>query len=311
MADDASTKKQINEWLRKPFVAYQAHVEKQGRLFQMFNAYITERGGWVTSPPNQKGWVRFEAPSLSEIPIRLREKNIPLAYVGEGTRIVSSNVAMPVTIFETKLGWAMARVSAWDDPRDERPKPTLPAFRLPDIDAENERREAAARIVEIRTVRQGAEAWASLSKAASYDAWLLIGRACLVGRKIALARSGANRAIGNVYSRAFHAWAKEVGGFAGLTASTRSDAITLAENESAITAWRNGLPRRQRQRLINPQSVVSRWRAATQADGRSAQDLRRDALAGWRKFVSCLEMMPSADAGELWEMAYTQAAAHM
>jgi hypothetical protein len=104
MADDASTKKQINEWLRKPFVAYQAHVEKQRRLFQMFNAYITERGGWVTSPPNQKGWVRFEAPSLSEIPIRLREKNIPLAYVGEGTRIVSSNVAMPVTIFETKLG---------------------------------------------------------------------------------------------------------------------------------------------------------------------------------------------------------------
>jgi hypothetical protein len=44
---------------------YQKYSEKQRKLFEIFNAYITERGGWVTSAPNQKNWVRFEVPALS------------------------------------------------------------------------------------------------------------------------------------------------------------------------------------------------------------------------------------------------------
>jgi hypothetical protein len=102
MAEDAASRKETNDWLRKPFVAYQAYAEKQRRLFQIFSAFVTERGGWITSPPDEKR-VRFEVPPLNEIPIRLREKNIPLTYIGESTRVSSSNVAMPVTIFETKL----------------------------------------------------------------------------------------------------------------------------------------------------------------------------------------------------------------
>jgi hypothetical protein len=102
MADDAAKRKQ-GDWLSRPYTDYQKYSEKQKRLFQIFSAYVTERGGWITSTPGQKQ-VRFEVPALSEIPIRLREKNISLAYVGEGTRVASSNVALPVTIFETKLG---------------------------------------------------------------------------------------------------------------------------------------------------------------------------------------------------------------
>jgi hypothetical protein len=103
MAEDAAKKKAISDWINRPYTAYVAHAEKQRRLFQIFSAYVTDRGGWVTSAPGQK-LVRFEVPALSEIPIRLREKNIPLAYIGESTRVTSSNVALPVTIFETKLG---------------------------------------------------------------------------------------------------------------------------------------------------------------------------------------------------------------
>jgi hypothetical protein len=104
MADDAAKKKAITDWINRPYSDYQKYSEKQRKLFEIFNAYITEHGGWVSSAPNQKNWVRFEVPALSEIPIRLREKNIPLAYIGESTRVASSNIALPVTVFETKLG---------------------------------------------------------------------------------------------------------------------------------------------------------------------------------------------------------------
>jgi len=167
----------------------------------------------------------------------------------------------------------------------------------------------AARIAEQRVIRNGRDAWELIGKAASFDSWFLIGRACLVGRRIALARSGANRAIGCVYSKAFNTWAKEAG-FNGLAASTRSDAITLAENEPAITAWRNGLPRRQQRRLINPQSVVNRWRASTgQAPSVRSRDLVASAEYAWRRFVSCVKMLPPDQATPLWQAAQAQAAA--
>jgi hypothetical protein len=102
MADDAGKRKQ-GDWLSRPYGDYQKHSEKQKRLFHFFCDYVTEHGGWVTSAPGQKQ-VRFEVPALSEIPIRLRERNIPLTYIGESTRVTSSNVALPISIFETKLG---------------------------------------------------------------------------------------------------------------------------------------------------------------------------------------------------------------
>jgi len=54
-------------------------------------------------------------------------------------------------------------------------------------------------------------------------------------------------------------------GFSHMPSPTRSVAIELAEHAEAITAWRNGLPERQRRRLIHPLSCVRRWRAATQS----------------------------------------------
>jgi hypothetical protein len=103
MADEAAKKKAVSDWINRPYTAYVAHAEKQRKLLQIFSAWVTARGGWIVSPPGAKR-VRFEVPDDSEIPIRLREKNIPLAYIGESTRVASSNIALPVTVFETKLG---------------------------------------------------------------------------------------------------------------------------------------------------------------------------------------------------------------
>lgn len=75
---------------------------------------------------------------------------------------------------------------------------------------------------------------------------------------------------------------------------TRSHAIEMAEHEAAIIAWRDGLPERQKRRLIHPQSVTQRWRAATiSPDARSPADLRRDATAAMAKILH-LRRRPAA-----------------
>src|SRR5215469_16673813 len=72
--------------------------------------------------------------------------------------------------------------------------------------------------------------------------------------------------------------------------STRSVAIELHENATAIEARRATLPERQRKRLVHPLSNVRRWRAATaHGNGRCPADLQRNALMHWRRFRACLE----------------------
>jgi hypothetical protein len=75
--------------------------------------------------------------------------------------------------------------------------------------------------------------------------------------------------------------------------STRSVAIELHENATAIEAWRVTLPERHRKRRIRPLSNVRRWRASLDhGNGKCPQDLKRDAAAAWQRFVSCVEALP-------------------
>jgi hypothetical protein len=98
---DAPTKKQINDWINKPYAAYQAHTEKQKKLFDAFNAFVTQNGGWVVSPPGNKS-IRIEAPGGSALAIRLAELGYKLQFCGTGTRNTSSGF-VTVDIIETKL----------------------------------------------------------------------------------------------------------------------------------------------------------------------------------------------------------------
>jgi hypothetical protein len=88
--------------------------------------------------------------------------------------------------------------------------------------------------------------------------------------------------------------------------SVRSVAIELHENAKAIEAWRATLPEKQRRRLVHPLSVTRRWRAATQSNGKCPQDLQRDALGAWRRFVSCVRSLPADQAAPLWEIALAE-----
>jgi hypothetical protein len=190
---------------------------------------------------------------------------------------------------------------------------SLPKFNIADVDDADielvEAREAQARVQERKVIRAGLDAWHAIGKAESFDGWKAIGAALYVGKRHALKVTGANAAWGQNYSREFGTWMK-AHGFDAMAKSVRSVAIELHENAKAIETWRATLPERQRRRLVHPLSNVRRWRAATTHNGKCPTDLRRDALAGWRRFVSCVEMLPPDQAGPLWQAVAAEVEAH-
>ncbi|MGO8923927.1 MAG: hypothetical protein ACLQF4_13445 [Xanthobacteraceae bacterium] len=185
---------------------------------------------------------------------------------------------------------------------------SLPRFNLPDPDL-TEAAEAQALVQERKVIRRGLDALAAINKAESFDGWKAIGAALAVGKRHALKVTGANAAWGRNYSREFSQWIKQHG-FDAMAKSVRSVAIELHENAKAIEAWRATLPERQRRRLVHPLSNVRRWRAATaHGTGKCPADLKRDAMAAWRRFVSCVELLPPDQAAPLWQVALAEVAA--
>jgi hypothetical protein len=177
----------------------------------------------------------------------------------------------------------------------ERPPVSLAKVTLPEGIEGN-----ASRFLQFRTIRLGYEAWQAIDKAESFSAWCRIGAALSIGKAEALRTTGANRAAGQYYCRAFHRWIADHG-FGTMPKSDRCHAIALHENLAAITAWRDGLPEHQRRRLIGAQANVKRWRASLdRGNYRCPADLRRDAMRAWRRFVSCVQALSHDEAMSLW-----------
>jgi hypothetical protein len=151
--------------------------------------------------------------------------------------------------------------------------------------------------------QDAAEGPARQSKAESFEAWAAIGAALSIGKAQALRITGANRAWGRNYSRAFCDWIK-AHQFDSIPKSVRSVSIELHENIEAITAWRATLSDKERQSLIHPLSNVRRWRAVTaHGNGRCPQDLKREATAAWKRFLNCVKALPQDQAEPLLQTA--------
>src|SRR5215472_7313461 len=147
----------------------------------------------------------------------------------------------------------------------------------------------AEQISTLRTIRAGRDAWQAIGKAH------------------ALRVTGANRAAGQHYCREFGKWVRKYG-FDLMPKSTRSVAILLHENATAIEQWRATLPERHRRRLVHPLSNVRAWRASTvNGNGKCLQDLKREAMRAWRRFVSCARLLPPDQAAPLWQCVVTEA----
>jgi hypothetical protein len=190
---------------------------------------------------------------------------------------------------------------------EEREVPPISLPRLIFTAGQDDIQEAAERIATTRTIRAGRDAWEEISRAESFESWKLIGAALAVGKRHALKVTGANAAWGRNYSREFSNWMKQHG-FDKMAKSVRSVAVELHENANAIEAWRATLPERQRKRLVHPLSNVRRWRASlNHGNGKCSADLNRDALAAWRRFVSCVSALPPDQAAPLWQAGLAEA----
>jgi hypothetical protein len=188
---------------------------------------------------------------------------------------------------------------------------TLPRLKLAEIDAAAERKETAARIVERRIIRTARDTWASASKANSWEATTAIGAALLIGRNYALRVTGLDVPHGRHYSMALRSWMR-TNGFATMSNQTRKHIVILTENAAAVTAWRNGLPERERNRIANPQHLYRRWQASLKnGHGKCLDYVRRDAVTALRRFITSVKLLPAHEAAPLWQAVMAEASAHV
>jgi len=187
---------------------------------------------------------------------------------------------------------------------------TLPAVNLPDLDVEAEAREAAARVAERRTIREGLDCWRELGRAESYEHWKKIGAALAIGKQYALRTIDPEAPWHQQrYGARFSQWLQQHG-FNAMRPSDRSYAITLFENCESIERWRQTLSDKQRSRLRGCQQNVKRWRKETRhGNGKCPQDLKREAKAAWKRFTWCLRSLPASEAAPLWQAALAEVAA--
>ena len=157
--------------------------------------------------------------------------------------------------------------------------------------------EIVALIQRQRVVRCGMDAWATLSRAESFDKWCAIAAALAVGREYALRVSDAPQPIGAGYSKAFAVWLKQHR-LDDIEATSRSAALELHTHLAEIIEWRDGLPEKQRRRLRHPLSNVKAWRRAT--GQRATVDPMAQAAAAWARLLAILETLPASCAGRLW-----------
>lgn len=114
-------------------------------------------------------------------------------------------------------------------------------------------------------VAKGREAWQRLRTRdrATWDDWLTVARALILGRAAAMAAAKSNAPMGAKYNRLFGDWLR-AHDFDAITNAERYRAVLCLEKADAIEEWRSTLPEAKRGRLNHPGAVWHAWRRATQ-----------------------------------------------
>ena len=108
-------------------------------------------------------------------------------------------------------------------------------------------------------IRLGQEAWTRLTSCQSWNDWLLVGEALLVGRTECMRVAHTNKPEGRRYNEEFSSWLKATK-FDGIDKSTRSRLFECLTCRSDIEKWRKTLPTSERLKLNYPTAVLRRWR---------------------------------------------------
>jgi hypothetical protein len=124
-------------------------------------------------------------------------------------------------------------------------------------------------------VRRGQEAWQRhIQKGdATWDDWMAIGDALLIGRQDAMAAAKTKQPIGSHYNSKFGRWLARHH-FDNIDKGDRRRLIEVIENRPAIEAWRETLTQTVRLRLSHPSSVLQKWKAGTEGKEPKPRTLR-------------------------------------
>ena len=110
----------------------------------------------------------------------------------------------------------------------------------------------------------GQAAWVRLRdrERATWDDWMMVADALIVGRAAAMSAAKSNKPMGFLYNRIFGDWLRSHG-FDGISNQERYRAILCTENRAAIETWRDTLDPAKVRRLNHPGAVWHAWCRAT------------------------------------------------
>jgi hypothetical protein len=103
--------------------------------------------------------------------------------------------------------------------------------------------------------------------------------------RAASGRIGQQNKNGFKYRRYFSDWMQE-NGFGEMSRSARAWSLALFDSGPALTQWFRGLPSTKQNRLLQPQSIVGAFRAATMPP--KPVHTLRIAKSAWRRLRLCL-----------------------
>lgn len=113
-------------------------------------------------------------------------------------------------------------------------------------------------------VTEARAAWARIKDRdkATFDDWLVIGRALVAARQQCMAKAGVNSPYGPSYQQSMRVWL-DANGLADIDSHERTNAIKCVEHLAEIETWRAGLTDAERRRANHPNTVIAHWRRKT------------------------------------------------
>jgi len=114
-------------------------------------------------------------------------------------------------------------------------------------------------------VTEGREAVSRIRDRArqTFDDWMLVGKALVVGRAACMAEARVNVPNGTPYQKAIRRWLDD-NGFGDLDTHERTNAMHMAEHEHEIAAWRMRLTPVARRLANHPNTIVKHMRAGSE-----------------------------------------------
>jgi hypothetical protein len=110
-----------------------------------------------------------------------------------------------------------------------------------------------------QVIARAQEAACRLIAGASYQDWVMVGRALLIGRAHSMYEAGTNKPQGSRYAACFSRWLTETKLDKVADKGTRSRLLDLLDHIEDVEKWRQTLATNRRLELNHPNTVWRHW----------------------------------------------------